>query len=244
MSKREAHIVMWKRTLVFMLTAIVVYAFIVWVAINAHGACQSFGHGVKPDVEPEPQLGGWDVYCQTDPETYAEELLRELEVKDEVIPTPAITVEHDEEHGPVVGIDILKAFGNEEVKRAWSEAGEFRLRMPVDLVQAVVRTGYEPVKETGVFATQSPLHLLGTLGVALVGTRAAQGKLGDDIDDILDLFDSSDGDGDGFDSTPPLLSSLEASGPGSEIVVKDAAQSALNISATDGARVEVDFDLP
>ena len=209
---KEAHIVMWKRTLAGMLAAMVIYALIVWIAVSSHGQ---------------------------EPEIDAEGILRELDAA-----APAITVQHDPEHGAIVGIDILKAFGNEEVKRAWSEAGEFRLRMPVDLVQAIVRTGYEPIKETGQFATQSPLHLLGALGVALVGTRAAQGKLDDDIDDILDLFDSSGGDGDGFDSTPPSLSSLEASGPGSEIIVKDAARSAVNISATDGARVEVDFDIP
>jgi len=152
----------------------------------------------------------------------------------------AILLQIDEDGTPVVALDILKAFASEDVKKAWSEAGEFSFRMPLDLIQAIVRTGYEPLRETGEYATQSPWHLAGVLGTALVGTRAVQGKLGDDIDDIVDLFDSSDSDNDALNNDD-AKSSLEASGPGSEILIKDAKQSLLSIKATDGGRVEVDF---
>jgi len=146
---------------------------------------------------------------------------------------------------PSVVLDIPMAFNNQKVKNAWSDVRQVfedsgvLMKAPnslIQIIQAIVRTIYEPIEESAIYSSQSPGHAVATALVVYLTTAAATGYLDDHIDEIADIISGDDDDESHTSSVPEIRAS-----DGAKISVKDAPAGDLNIRAK-GPQSEVLID--
>lgn len=143
-----------------------------------------------------------------------------------------------------LGIDVLAAMGNDTVRAKLAQVASETGHAPwwakiLPILKGVVTVPAtmigEQAKTTVNYAKQSPGKMLLTAASGYVVTRAAQGKLDDDWDSVVDAL------GGGSSSPAPTKP-----GPGivaeknSRVTIKDASSIPANITAKDGSEVFID----
>lgn len=169
-----------------------------------------------------------------------------FEVSHETLELPAgLTLQED--GSVVLGVDVLKAMGNDEVQAAMRQAAEqvgqsawyAKVFSAVWGGARVAGTAVkEQVKTTAEYATQSPWHAAKTLIVGGAGYLATQGELDEVAKDVLEAVGLKD---EPSSSSQPITKDGVYASDRSKVTIRDAKSIPGSVSASGGSEILIDL---